>query len=252
MSTIAAQFFGLLLVLLLFCAGCSDTKTVKASSNAVADAKTAREAFSDHLAKHGSDVGTISSAEYEIKVELFCDSIWLVSAKYKKDPEGRAVVYIVDGNGVRKATLQNLIYAHAKKFPASSDEKDHRSALGSVIRLHSSHDHRGPVNVISSTHDIPGYNIIMKGMDGNRIGGPLDVDLEKVIRPAWKQERRSGEDLFYIVYTYNQVGGVVSRYKFQFHTTPSRDSKGSFNQWRIYAADHIVLGTMVGEFQLRD
>ncbi|MCI0377520.1 MAG: hypothetical protein L0215_07935, partial [Gemmataceae bacterium] len=153
-------------------------------------------------------------------------------------------IFIVDKEGVRKATLPDLAYAHAAEFPVSSDEKDHRKIIESIVFIHSAQADGVPARIISSTADIPGYK------SENRFGRALDRDLEDVIRPSWKEERPKAGYLFYVVYSYNQMGGAVGRYKFQFNAT-ARDDDGRFHQWRLYTAEHILLGTGIGDARWR-
>lgn len=251
MTAITRQLHGLLLLFLMCGGGCTDGDAVKTPDYQVTDSRTARAAFVDHLSKHGTEIGTKTPSDYDIKVKPFGESTWLVDAAFKGETPTSRATYIVDQKNVHEATLRNLVYAHASKFPASSDEKKHREIIESIVEIHSSHGHGHPATLISSTKDIPGYEGVKKGIQGNRIGGPLDADLQSVVRPSWKEEWPTSGYLFYVVYTYNRLGGVVSRYKFQFNAT-SRDENEKFHQWRIYAVDHIILGRMVGDFSLLD
>jgi hypothetical protein len=240
MRAIATRVFGALFLLLVSCAGCDDGDPI--------DAKTARAMVIDYLAEYGTEIGSKRPADYDLEAKLFTDSIWLVHAIFKKEMIGASSLFLVDRHGVRPATPQNLAVAHQQKFGASDSEDYHRKVIESIIHLHSSQGGRFPATLISNTSEIPGYDQIPTGATGARIGGPLDTDLEPVIRPLWKEEWPTSGYLFYVAYTYNPLGGTVSRYKFQFNAT-ARDANGGFSRWKIYSAEHIVLGRMVGDYR---
>jgi len=244
-AAIIKQLYGFffLFFFLAFGGGCADGRAkIQVTNN-----QAVRKAFVDYLSNHGTEVGTKSASDYDIELKPFRQSTWLVYAAYKRDPLGRTPIYLVSEDGIRKATLKNLVYAHAREFPVSSDGKVHREIIESIIEISSSDGFRPPATIISSTRDIPGYDEVKKGRHGNRVGGPLDADLQSVIRPSWKDEWPTSGNLFYVVYTYKTLGGVVSRYKFQFCAS-SRDENMKFNQWRICNVEHLVLGKSVGDF----
>lgn len=231
-------------------AGSNSGQPAKEPPTKVVDSRTARAAFHEYLAKGGSQFGWKSAADLaKIEVEQFGTSIWLVRATDKTAPSSTYIL-IADGDGVREATLQNLVYAHVREFPGSSKETDHRKIIESVVKLHSSQKHQHPATLISSTKDIPGYNDPDKGIIGRPGSWPLDRDMQVVVRPLWKEERPTIGYLFYVVYSYNQMGGVVSRYKFQF-SDMSREKNKELREWRFSGADHIVLGTVIGNWSAR-
>lgn len=251
MRLLNRQLGGLLFSLLCCSAGCSGQshsgQPTKEPRIKVVDAQSARTAFVEYLSSHGKVFGWKSAADLaNIEVEIFGSSTWLVHATDKTQPSS-TFTFIADGDGVREATLQNLIYAHTREFPASSDEKDHRKVIDSLIKLHSSQKHRHRAILISSTKDIPGYHDPDNGVVGRTGSWPLDPDLRNAVRPSWKEERPTMNALFYVVYTYNQMGGVVSRYKLRFDAT-SRDANGRLSEWRFSGADHIVLGKDIGNW----
>jgi hypothetical protein len=235
---------------LVFAAGCGE-KAVNNGQKQEDDAQKARQAFVDHLEKDGTAVGTKNPKDYDIEMKPLGSSTWLVFATFKKRAPGSTVIYIADKKGVRAATLQNLVYAHASEFAVSSNENDHRKIIESIVKIHSSNTHRHSAIMISSTKDIPGYHDPDNGIHGNRHSRPLDADFRDVVRQSWKQEISTTGYLYYVVYSYNQMDGCVGRYKFQFNAS-ERDAKGQFHLWRIYTADHIVIGTNVGDFRGRD
>ena len=229
---------------LVFGPGCG-VNAVNNGQKQDADGQKASQAFVDHLEKHGTVIGTKNPKHYDIEAKPFGSSTWLVYAKFKREAPSSTAIYIADKDGVREATLQNLVYAHAREFAVSSDEKDHRKLIESIVKIHSSNIHQHSAVMISSTKDIPGYHDPANGTLGNRSSRPLDADFRDVVRQSWRQEVSTRGDLYYIVYTYNQMGGFVSRYKFHFNAT-ARDPNEKFHQWRIYTADHIIIGKNVG------
>ena len=249
MTATTKRQFACHFVLAACCIGFADGSAAPYGPMNATNSQSVRALVLDYLAKHGSEMGTRVPADYEIDVQQFGKSTWLVYAKRKNLAPDSTTLFIADKNGVREGSLQNLVYAHAAEFPESADEKDHRKIIESIVKLFSSRGHGRAATIISSTNEILGYGRSNHEPGRDQDDGRLDPDLERVVRPSWKEQRPSAGSLFYVLYTYNQIGGELSRYKFHFKAT-SRDANNSPNRWRVYTAQQITLGTRLCDFKL--
>jgi len=109
--------------------------------------------------------------------------------------------YLVTLEGeITSLSLESSVVAYCAEGIKASNDDDRQKIARSLIEL----DNPGAV-LIKSPDDIPGYK-----------KRPLDRDLEGAVRSPWTYTDRRGT-LYWITYTYTQLGGRVDRYKFRFY-----------------------------------
>lgn len=178
------------------------------------DDATALSLFANYLERSAARV-----ANYKISLALFGENTRVFSVWEKAFSNPAPSVYIMDGLGkIRVASLESWKLAHQDEYPSSGKKDVHQKLTRSFVGLH------GRGRIVSRLDDIPGIR-----------KRPLDKDLQPVIRSLWSQTDEKG-NLFYVTYTYSQIGGVLRRYKFTF-------DKGT----RFRDVNCIVLGRGVGD-----
>ncbi|MGB2806810.1 MAG: hypothetical protein WBC22_03655 [Sedimentisphaerales bacterium] len=137
------------------------------------------------------------------------------------------IMYNRDG-GIYEKDLRTITWTCRREFPNSKDPLLHKIIIETFLRLHDK-DQR----IISGTENIPGYD-----------KAKLDLDLEKTVRPMFSFVKRRGygkEKLIYVVYTYEQDGGIVRRYRFPFKNKEVLDETPTC----------VVIGQDIGEAYYR-
>jgi len=128
-------------------------------------------------------------------------------------------VFLMDSvyGGIHEKDLKSLTWLCQREFPEPKTETEKRSMLETFLRLH--HPRQ---RIISSLTDIPGH-----------AKRKLDSDLASTIRPMFLFEEKD-EEVVFIVFTYEQIGGIVRRYRFPFKN-------------RLRLPTCIVLGSDIGD-----
>jgi hypothetical protein len=124
-----------------------------------------------------------------------------------KDPYHPFTHEFIMGNaygGIHEKSFETITWTCRREFPKSKDPHLHKIIIETFLRLDNK-DQR----IISSTAEIPKYSKYK-----------LDPDVEKTVRPMFSFVRRRRYEkenpLIYVVYTYEQHGGLVMRYRFPF------------------------------------
>ena len=128
--------------------------------------------------------------------------------------------YLVRRDGtVDPVTLESVVAAYLTEYVSSRTESERESIVKSLIQI----DKGG--RIISSLSDIPEYE-----------KSPLDIDLVDTVREPRTHVDKEGTALW-ILYTYQQNGGRVYRYKVRF-----------FNGKELgYPVDKLELGSNIGD-----
>ncbi|MBN2053807.1 hypothetical protein JW905_02715 [bacterium] len=129
--------------------------------------------------------------------------------------------WIVDaGHGARPVEISSLLYAFQTDYPCVRTEHDKVSLANLFVQLIAVYHQE----IIDSTNDIPGYD-----------NAPLDPDLAQSVRAPFHIGEKS-----YVLFTYQQIGGHVRRYRFTFRLTGVLDE-----------VDCLELGSGIGEARYR-
>ncbi|MBI4387700.1 MAG: hypothetical protein HY582_01490 [Candidatus Omnitrophica bacterium] len=130
-------------------------------------------------------------------------------------------VYLYDSKGTFRplamGDLPALVQTYQDYFSASMSEEKHLNLIRSFIGLNEGGQ------IISSVSEIPGYS-----------AGQLTPDVEANIQPL-ASSKGNGNLVVYTIFSYNNVGGAVSKYQFEF------DKNG-----RLKSVEHTILATQVG------
>ncbi len=128
---------------------------------------------------------------------------------------GKYALQPLDSNSLKTAFLNS--------YPPSNNDEERREAAGLFVELLSHQGLRpvfaGPAKVIESLNQIPGYE-----------KSPLDPDIASTVRPPYNP---SDNEL--VLFTYEQAGGIVCRYKFVFR-----------QDGRLFGASRLKLDEKVG------
>jgi len=181
---------------------------------------SAREAFGIYVSARDNT----STDQYGLRIECYKNVGWLVYSRYLRMGHGGAL-YIGDKDGFRPATLNNLYYLVRAAYPVKLKQEQHREVMSEIVRLYTSADGQAPAKIISSVSEIPGYE-----------KQSLEADLKEVVRPSWSYTNQKRSRLVYVLYTYRELGGVVSRYRFVFYGGET-----------FYGAECFDLGRDIGD-----
>ena len=119
---------------------------------------------------------------------------------------------------VKTLTMDSMNVVFLNEYSSSPQEKDRKQLIDDFTKLHSG-EH---IIIINKTSDIPGYD-----------KAPLDPDIADAVRAPF-----SFDKLTTVVYTYQQIGGIVRRYRFAFK-----------NGITFRNSECAVVGRRIGEAQ---
>jgi len=130
--------------------------------------------------------------------------------------------YLVNEEGqIDQLTLENLRVAYYREGIRALNTQDFERIGWSLVVTEDPRPQQ--LKVISDVNDIPEYR-----------SHPLDSDSEGEIRAPWFYKDAESQTEYWICYTYNQLGGIVARYKF------------GFQKGYLTVADKLILGRDIG------
>jgi hypothetical protein len=176
--------------------------------------KKARHLFAQHLK-------SISKAPeaFAFNLKSFGKSTWLIDCYSKDEEPSISWRHVMNSRGeVKELTMDSMNIVFLNEYGASLEEKERKKLIKDFTALHSGER----VSIINETADIPGY-----------AKAPLDADIADAVRAPF-----SFGKLTTVVYTYQQIGGIVRRYRFTFE-----------NGTTFKRAECAVVGRAVGEAQ---
>ena len=176
--------------------------------------KKARLLFVEHLKGIGK-----SPQEHAFNLRPFGKSTWIISCFTKGIQPSLPWRHVMSSRGeIRELTMDSLNVVFLNEYPSSPGKKEQEQLIRDFVKLHAGER----VSVIGKTSDIPGY-----------AKTPLDADIAEAVRAPF-----SFGELVTVVYTYQQIGGIVRRYRFTFE-----------NGTRFRKAECAVVGRAIGEAQ---
>lgn len=113
-------------------------------------------------------------------------------------------IYIMDNNvgTIQEKSLESLRHLCNTEFSPFLSEDSRKKIIEIFIKLYCENS-----IIIHSINDIPGY-----------YKNKLDPDLEKTIRPIFKIQNNAKNDSYvYVIYTFEEIGGYIRRYRFEFN-----------------------------------
>jgi len=150
--------------------------------------------FSEYLKRNGEPPD-----DFTFNLSPFGKTTWIVSCYLKGLHPAIPSRYVMNARGeVRELTLDSMNVVFMNEYPSSPEKEDRDKLIKAFTKLHTGET----VAIISETSDIPGYD-----------KASLDADIADAVRSPF-----SSGNLTTVVYTYQQVGGIVSRYRFVFET----------------------------------
>ncbi len=178
------------------------------------DEAKAKSLFTEYLKGSGRP-----TEEYAFNLKPFGNSTWLINCYTKHFSPALPWRHVMNSRGeIKEMTMDSLNVVFLNEYPSSPKEKDRDNLIQDFVKLHAGE----PVSVINKTSDIPGYD-----------KAPLDPDIAQAVRAPF-----SYDNLIAVVYTYQQIGGIVRRYRFQFE-----------NGTTFKRVECAVLGKDIGEAQ---
>jgi len=178
------------------------------------DKTRARSLFSEYLKRNGEQPDG-----FTFNLSPFGKTTWIVSCYLKGLHPAIPSRYVMNARGeVRELTLDSMNVVFMNEYPNSPEKEDRDKLINEFIKLHTGET----VVIISETSDIPGYT-----------KAPLDADIADAVRAPFNLGKMTT-----VVYTFQQVGGIVSRYRFVFETGKT-----------FRKAECAILGEDIGEAQ---
>jgi hypothetical protein len=154
--------------------------------------KKAKSLFVQHLKSIGK-----TPEELAFNTKPFGKSTWLIDCYTKGLKPALPWRHFMNSRGeVNELTMDSMNVVFLNEHGQSPEEEDRKKLIESFITLHSGER----VSIINKATDIPGY-----------AKAPLDADIADAIRGPF-----SFGKLTTVVYTYQQIGGIVRRYRFSF------------------------------------
>jgi hypothetical protein len=154
-----------------------------------------------------------------IKTGMFGKRARIFYATIKDESPSAEYMFIMDNDTgfIGEGNLSGLVRLCNVTYPPSTNPADHKKIIYTIISL-------TPISpkIISSIRDIPEYE-----------KSKIDPDLESAVRQLYSWEDKVGR-LVYVVYTYQEIGGIVSRYRFRF------DKDGKFSEWTSVELCHGI------------
>ena len=168
------------------------------------------------MTKHLKRVGE-PHEEWAIKLEPYGVSTWLVNCFPMREKPSLPWRHVMNSKGrVEELNADSLNVVFLNEYPATPKKEDRTKLIDDFTKLHAG-EH---IKIITKAADIPGHE-----------KAPLDADIADAVRAPFD----SGK-LTTVVYTYQQIGGVVRRYRFTF-----QDGE------RFSKAECAVVGRGIGE-----
>ena len=176
--------------------------------------KKARSLFVQHLKFIGKPPG-----ELAFSLKPFGSSTWLIDCYTKDEEPSIPWRHVMNSRGeVKELTMDSLNIVFLNEYPPSLDDDARKKLIADFSELHSAER----VSIITKTSDIPGYD-----------KAPLDKDIADALRAPF-----SFGKLTTVVYTYQQIGGIVRRYRFSLE-----------NGTRLKRVECAIVGRDIGEAQ---
>jgi hypothetical protein len=170
------------------------------------------------LALHLKSISKTPEA-FAFNLRPFGKSTWLIDCYTKDEEPSISWRHVMNSRGeVKELTMDSLNIVFLNEYGASPEEKERKKLIEDFTTLHSGER----VSVINKTADIPGY-----------AKAPLDADIADAVRAPF-----SFGKLTTVVYTYQQIGGIVRRYRFTF------DNGTTFRK-----AECAIVGRNIGDAQ---
>jgi hypothetical protein len=143
-----------------------------------------------------------SAADYAISFHPFGQATWIVHARDKRIGIDHPRRYILDAEGrICDLTVGGLCHVYSHEYSSTPTEHERQDLVRSFVRQHTG----DPIVVLSSPSDIPGHDM-----------APVDADLAQAIRAPYSFDDRHSGRRVTVIYTYQQLQGLVRRYRFQF------------------------------------
>jgi hypothetical protein len=175
--------------------------------------KQARVLFKNYLKKIDKE-----TEGFVFNLKPFGNSTWVVDCYNKYRQPSIPWRHVMDSRGdIKELNMDSLNVVFLNEFPLPLEEKDRQLLIKDFINLHAGER----VSIINKVSDIPGIK-----------KAPVDLDIAEAIRAPF-----SFGNLTTVVYTYQQISGIVRRYRFQF-----KDKK-------FKHVDCSVLGKGIGNAQ---
>jgi hypothetical protein len=175
------------------------------------DEAEAKQLFVSYLKKRGE-----SADDWSFGLQPFGDLTWIIHAYRVDVPDPWPYRHIMNTRGdIDELSLGSLHEVFRLEYPSDLQEKDRQEIITQFITLSTG----GEYIILNEPSDIPGYD-----------KAKLDPDVAEIVRAPF-----SFGNLIVVVYTYEQIGGIVSRYRFTFE-------QGT----RFSTVECAVLGTWIG------
>lgn len=172
----------------------------------------ANSLFVEYLRSRG-----LSPDDYAFKLKAFGKATWIISCYATGMKPSLPWRHVMNSRGeVDELTMDSLNGVFLNEYSALPEEKDRTGLIQEFVKLHAGEE----VSIVNGAADIPGY-----------AKAPLDQDIAGAVRAPF-----SFSNLITVVYTYQQIGGIVRRYRFQF--------QNGVNFSRVEVA---VVGRAIGE-----
>jgi hypothetical protein len=179
------------------------------------DEGKAKSLFVEYLKATGKTEKAINT----ISLTPFGRSTWVIHCYANGLEPQHSWRHVMNSRGeVMELTLDSMNVVFRNEYPSSPQENDRKTLIEAFTKLHSGES----VSIISRLSDIPGYDKT-----------PLDPDIAPAVRGPF-----SFGKLTTVVYTYQQIGGIVRRYRFAF------DDGATFRK-----AECIIVGHGIGDAQ---
>ncbi len=155
------------------------------------DKEKAKNLFNEYFKKKGED-----PEGYDIKLKPYRQATWLVTAYTKRLHPAIGWRHIITHDGtVKEISDDSLNVLFMNEYPLSADTGEEKNK---VIKAYLDIYSGETIDIINKATDIPGHD-----------KRPLDEDLAPAIRAPYVNK-----DGVIIVYTYQKIGGIVRRFRF--------------------------------------
>jgi hypothetical protein len=180
------------------------------------DETHAKKLFTEHLKKLDKRL-----EDYTYSFEPFRKSTWMISCIPRAmELGGVGWRHVMNSRGeIEELSIGSLNVVFMNEYPSSPEKTQQEELMRDFVSLHSGEK----TPVINGIVDIPGYE-----------KSKLDPDIEDALRAPFKFG-----NLVWVVYTYQQHGGIVRRYRFEFE-----------NGNRFRRAECAKVGAGIGDAQL--
>ena len=199
------------MIIIAICMACS---IVYAEDLQRVDGKKAKSLFIEHLKAIGRN-----TEEHEFNLRPIGKSTWLINCFTRGLSPSLPWRFVMNSRGrTTELTMDSLTVVFLNEYPSSHEKKDQEQLIQEFIELHAGEN----IEIIRKISDIPGYT-----------SSPLDTDIADAVRSPF-----SFGKLTTVVYTYQQIDGIVRRYRFTFE-----------NGITFKKAEVAVVGQAIGDAQ---